>query len=79
MGLGFVEILCTVGFLLPALGHRFALLSPLAAGVIAAEMLLFCALHLTSGEEGAGQLVYWLVIAALTGFVVYGRVSLSPN
>jgi DoxX-like family len=79
LGLSVVEILCVVGLLLPALGSRFALTSPVAAGIIAAEMILFCVLHFISGEKALGPIVYWLVVAALSGFIVFGRLSLKPH
>lgn len=79
IGLSVVEILCTIGFLLPILGQRFGQAPPIAAGIIAGEMLIFCALHLTSGEKQHGPLIYWLVVAALCAFIAYGRLALSPH
>ncbi len=78
-GLSFIEILCAAGLVLPALGARFAQAPAIAASVVAGEMLLFCVLHLASGEKGYGPLVYWLVVAALGGCVVLGRIGLTPH
>jgi hypothetical protein len=79
LALSLIEITCTIGFILPALGARFAQAPALAAGVVAAEMVLYCALHLTSGGKEHGQLVYWIVVAAFCLFLAYGRVSLRPH
>ena len=46
-----VELACVVGLVIPALYKPLAVLAPIAAVVIAAEMLLFCALHLLSGDS----------------------------
>jgi hypothetical protein len=55
-----------------------ATLAPIAAACIAAEMLIFCALHLQSGDANHGQMIYWLVVAAISTFVAYGRFVLEP-
>lgn len=73
-----VELLCCVGLLLPALAQRLGIFAPVAALVIAAEMLLFCGLHLRSGDANFGPMIYWLVVAATCAFVAYGRLVLSP-
>lgn len=79
IGLSIIEMVAVVGFLAPVFGPRYGLTPPVAAGVILVEMLLFCVLHLTSGETKHGPLGYWLVVAAVCGFIIYGRVSLSPH
>lgn len=68
-----VELLCCVGLLLP-----LAILAPIAAACIAAEMLLFSGVHLASGDGNHGPMYYWLVVAAVCGFVAYGRYALAP-
>ena len=78
LGLAVVEILCAIGLLLPALYKPGANLAPIAACVIAAEMLLFCAVHLASRPTSHGPLAYWLVVAAACAFVAYGRFVLVP-
>lgn len=79
LGLGVVEILCALGLVLPALMRSLAGLAPLAATIIAAEMLLFSGLHLISGVGESGELVYWLVVAAVAAFIAYGRTELRPH
>ena len=39
---------------------------------------LFVVLHLASGDPNHGQVVYWLVVAAFCGFLLYGRLALRP-
>jgi hypothetical protein len=41
-------------------------------------MLLFCALHLGSGDPNRGPLYYWLAVAAACAFIIYGRRVLAP-
>jgi DoxX-like family len=73
-----IEMLCSLGLILPALNKRLAILSPIAAVCIAAEMLFFSGLHIYSGDANYGQMIYWLVVAAICAFIVYGRFVLKP-
>jgi hypothetical protein len=73
-----VELACVAGFLMPAFFSTLAALAPAAAAVIAAEMLLYCGLHLASGDPSYGPIGYWLVVAALSAFIAYGRLALRP-
>ena len=73
-----VELACVVGLVIPLLYRPLAVLAPLAAIVIAAIMLLYCVLHLVSGDPSHGQLIYWLVVAAFCAFIAYGRLVLRP-
>jgi len=73
-----LELLCSVGLILPAINRSAATLVPVAAAVIAAEMLLFCGLYLFSGDAEYHQLIYWLVVAAICAFIAYGRGVLKP-
>ncbi len=78
LALSIIELACAAGLVVPLLYRPLAMLAPIAALVVAAEMLLFCALHLASGDPNHGQLVYWLVVAALCAFIAYGRFVLNP-
>jgi hypothetical protein len=78
LGLSVIEILCAIGLVLPLVYKPLAILAPIAAIVIAAEMLLFCLLHFSSGDANYGQPVYWLVVAAICAFIAYGRFVLKP-
>jgi hypothetical protein len=73
-----VELLCSIGLIVPAFSQRLARLAPLSAGVIAAEMLMFSAVNLSSSVADGGQLIYWLVVAAVCAFIIYGRLVLQP-
>jgi hypothetical protein len=73
IGLAGFELLCAFGLILPAFNKRLKMAAPLAAIGIAAEMILFCAVHLRSGEGTTGELIYWLVVAGFCAFVAYGR------
>lgn len=78
LGMSGAEVLFAVGLLLPAVFKRLGITAPLAAAGVAAEMLLFSGLHLSSGETDFGPVAYWLVVAALCAFIVYGRLVLRP-
>jgi hypothetical protein len=72
------EIACALCLILPAFNKPLAKLAPIAALGIAAEMLLFCAVHLYSGDPDYSPMVYWLVVAATCAFIAYGRFVLKP-
>lgn len=73
LALAALELFASVGLLLPALRPSLRRLAPLAALFIAAEMALFGVVHLASGHPEHGPLVYWLVVAGLSGALAYGR------
>jgi hypothetical protein len=77
-GMGVVELACSAALVLPLLVRSWGQLAPLAAIVIALEMLLFCTVHLRSGDGQPGHLVYWLVVAALCVVIAYGRLKSKP-
>ncbi len=76
--LSIIELLCALGLVVPAVSRSLGMLAPIAALIIVAEMLLYCALHVSSGSGDTGELVYWLVVAAVSAFVAYGRFALKP-
>jgi hypothetical protein len=78
LGMSGFELLCAVGLLLPTLHRPVSILAPIAAVCIAAEMLLMSGVHLSSGDPNHGQMIYWLVVAALCAFLAYGRLVLAP-
>lgn len=73
-----VETLCALVLLAPFLKPAMGRFAPVASAVIGAEMLLFCGVYLASGQPGAGQMTYWLVVAAVCAFLTYGRWKLKP-
>lgn len=78
LGMSGFEVLCSVGLLLPALHRPAGMLAPIAAVCIAVEMLAMSAVHLASGDPNHGQMIYWLVVAALCAFLAYGRLVVTP-
>ncbi len=78
IALGVFELFFSVGLVIPALHKPLAILAPIAAVCIAAEMLLFSGVHLCSGDANHGQAVYWLAVAAMCAFLAYGRLALVP-
>jgi len=78
MALSVVELVCVVGLILPALKKSLALLAPVAAAIIAAEMLFYCAVFFHAGSTDYGQLIYWLVVAAFCALIVVGRLVRRP-
>jgi len=78
VAMSILELLCSLGLILPAFNESLAILALIAAAFIAAEMLLFCGLHLYSGSAEHGQMIYWLVVAAIAAFIAYGRFVLHP-
>jgi hypothetical protein len=78
LAMSVIELLCAVALVLPAFYKPLAVLAPVAALCIAAEMLIFCAVHLSSGDPNYGPMIYWLVVAAICAFIAYGRLVLRP-
>ncbi|MBW3566696.1 MAG: hypothetical protein KY410_01835 [Proteobacteria bacterium] len=73
-----IELLLGLCLVLPAFSKQLGILAIVAAILIAAEMLLFCGLHLRSGAPSYSPLIYWLVVAAVCAFIAYGRLVLKP-
>lgn len=78
LGMSVLELLCVVALIVPAFSKRLAILAPIGAAFVAAEMLLFTAVHLASGSTSIGPVIYWLVVAAVCAFIIYGRLVLKP-
>lgn len=78
LAMSIIELLCSLALIIPAFSRRLGILSPAAAACIAAEMLLFSGLLIYSGNINYGHLIYWLVVAALSIFIAYGRFVLKP-
>lgn len=78
LAMGMVELVCSVALILPVFIKSWAQLAPIAAIVIAMEMLLFSGLHLRSGDNQPSHLVYWLIVAGICAFIAYGRLMSKP-
>lgn len=55
LGMSVLELLCVIALIVPAFSKRLAILAPIAATFVAAEMLFFSGVHLASGSTSNGQ------------------------
>lgn len=78
LAMSVLELACSLGLIAPAFNRRLGILVPVAAACIAAEMLLFSGLELSSNNADYGHVVYWLVVVAVCCVIVYGRFVLLP-
>jgi uncharacterized membrane protein YphA (DoxX/SURF4 family) len=78
LAMSIFEILFSLCLILPAFNKRLGLLAPIAAIGVAAEMLLFTGLHISSGDANHGPIIYWIVVAVICAFIAYGRFVLKP-
>ena len=78
LALSVPELLASLALLAPAANKRFGKLAAAGALFVSAEMLLFCALHLSSGVADHREMIYWLVVAVIAAFLAYGRLVLKP-
>ena len=78
LALGVVELVCALFLILPAVARSTGVVAPVAAVIIAAEMLLFTLVHLRSGDKHHGHVVYWLVVAVICAIIAYGRFVVRP-
>jgi hypothetical protein len=76
MALGIVELVCTVGLIVPAAVHWKPALTVVAATVLAIESLVFIWVHLRYHELPA--IILSAVLGLLMAFIAYGRMVLKP-
>jgi uncharacterized membrane protein YphA (DoxX/SURF4 family) len=76
MFLGIVELVCTVGLIVPAAFHWQPLLTTLAAAVVAVESLVFVGVHVKYRE--VAPMILSGVLGLLMAFIAYGRMVLQP-
>ena len=74
--LGIVELVCTVGLILPGALHWLPGLTVVAATVLAIESLVFIGVHVKYRE--IPPIVMSAVLGLLMAFVAYGRMILRP-
>ena len=68
-----IELVLSVGLICTAL-PGLAVVAPIAAACVAFEMLCFIGIHLYKGfGRVRGPMLYWLGVAVVAGFIVYGR------
>ena len=76
MALGILELVCTVGLIVPAALHWQPLLTVLAAAVLAIESLVFVWVHVRYRE--IAPIIFSGVLGLLMAFIAYGRTVLTP-
>ena len=76
MTLGIVELVCTIGLIVPAAFHWQPLLTILAATVLAVESLVFVWVHVKYSE--VAPMILSGVLGLLVAFIAYGRMVLQP-
>ncbi len=76
MALGVLELVCTIGLIVPAALHWRPQLTVLAAGLLAVESLVFVWVHLKYHETT--PLLLSGALGLLMAFIAYGRLFLRP-
>lgn len=71
--LSVIEIICAIVLIIPAFKKTFMKWVSWAAGFIAFEMILFCGIHLASGDRTFGPIIYWAVTALICAFLAFKR------
>jgi uncharacterized membrane protein YphA (DoxX/SURF4 family) len=74
--LGVLELVCTVGLIVPAALGRQPQLTIVAATVLAIESLVFIGVHVKYGE--IPPIIMSGVLGLLMAFIAYGRLVLKP-
>jgi uncharacterized membrane protein YphA (DoxX/SURF4 family) len=74
--LGILELVCTVGLIIPAALHWHPPLTVLAATVLAVESLVFVGVHVKYRE--VAPTILSSVLGLLMAFIAYGRMVLQP-
>jgi uncharacterized membrane protein YphA (DoxX/SURF4 family) len=74
--LGILELVATVGLIVPSAFRWKPGLTPLAAAVLAIESLVFIGVHAKYRETGS--IIMSGVLGLLIAFVAYGRMVLAP-
>jgi hypothetical protein len=76
MILGILELVCTVGLIVPAALRWWPLLTILAAAILAVESLVFVGVHVKYRE--VTPMILSGVLGLLMAFIAYGRMVLRP-
>ena len=76
MALGILELVCTVGLIVPAAFHWQPALTVVAATALAIESLVFVWVHVKYHEMT--PLILSGVLGLLMAFIAYGRMVLEP-
>ena len=76
MALGILELVCTVGLIVPAAFRWQPVLTVVAATVLAIESLVFVGVHVKYNE--ITSIIMSGVLGLLMAFIAYGRMVLKP-
>ena len=76
MILGIIELICTVGLIVPAAFHWKPGLTVVAAAVLAIESLVFIGVHVKYHE--VAPIIMSAALGLLMLFIAYGRTVLKP-
>jgi hypothetical protein len=76
MALGILELVCTVGLIVPAAFHWQPKLTVVAASLLAIESLVFISVHVKYRE--IAPVIMCVVLGLLMTFIAYGRMVLKP-
>ena len=76
MAMGVLELVCTIGLVVPAAFHWRPHLTIVAAALLAIESLVFVWVHLKYQEMT--PLIFSAVLGLLMAFIAYGRLVLRP-
>jgi len=76
MALGILELICTVGLIVPAAFHWQPKLTVVAAAVLAIESLVFIGVHVKYRE--IAPIIMCVVLGLLMAFIAYGRLAIKP-
>ena len=74
--LGIVELVCTIGLIVPAALHWHPTLTVIAAAILAVESLVFIGVHVKYRE--LTPIIMSAVLGLLMAFLAYGRMFLKP-
>ncbi|MCE1203373.1 MAG: DoxX family protein [Holophagaceae bacterium] len=76
MALGILELVCTVGLIVPTAFHWLPRLTALSAALLACESLVFIWVHVQCRETA--PLILSGMLGLLMAFLAYGRLILKP-
>jgi uncharacterized membrane protein YphA (DoxX/SURF4 family) len=74
--LGILELVCTVGLIVPAAVRVLPALTVVAAALLAVESVVFVGVHVKYRERS--PIIMSIALGLLMAFIAYGRTVLSP-
>jgi hypothetical protein len=74
--LGILELVCTIGLIVPSALHRKPALTVAAAAALAIESLVFVWVHVQYRE--VPPIIFSAALGLVMAFVAYGRMVLKP-